>query len=112
MCIYLPDPISDVVKTILTCAIISKNDALGSSIICLSYSSKPFLSCSVPYLYFNILAVEIDGPYLEVNSYMCFLCFDVKAVLTYGRNVWILEIFLAESQKKTGLTYSGITNNN
>ena len=69
MIINLTYPISNVIKTFLTGTIICQNDTLSTSIICLGYCSKPFLTGCIPYLDFDVFAIEIDCIDFEVNSY-------------------------------------------
>ena len=69
MNIDLIDPVSYIFKAFSVCAVVGENNSLSSPIVSLSYSSKSFLSCGVPYLNFHIFALKVNGVYFEVDYY-------------------------------------------
>ena len=64
----LPDPVTYVVKAILSGAVVGQNDALSSSVVGLGDGPKPFLACGIPDLNLDCLSVEVDLPDFEVNA--------------------------------------------
>ncbi len=70
MILDLANPVANVVKTVLAGAIISEDDALGSSVVGLSDGPESLLASCVPDLNFNCLYVQIYVPDFEVNP--CF----------------------------------------
>ena len=69
MKLYLTDPILDILETFVLCAIISQNDAHGPLIVGLRDGAEPLLASCVPYLQFNVLAIDLHSLDLEINSY-------------------------------------------
>lgn len=65
----LSDPIPNIVEALLRCAIVCQYYTHCSLVIGLCDGSKPFLSSSIPYLQFDISAIDIYGFYLEINTY-------------------------------------------
>jgi len=98
MGINLSDPIRDVFETLGACTVVCENYSLGTSVISLCYCSKPFLTGSIPNLYFDVLTIQINRPNFEVDS--------------YGGYMRILKVFLAESEKKAGLSDARVPNDN
>ena len=47
---------------------VGHDDAHGSSIVGLRDGLKPFLSCGIPDLHADLLAVDLDGLDLEVDA--------------------------------------------
>lgn len=66
--LHLSHPICDVFKWLSTGRIISHDDSLSTSIVCLSDRSESFLSCSIPNLYFNLLPIKIYCSNFKVNT--------------------------------------------
>ena len=117
MCINLSDPIRDVFETLGACTVVCENYSLGTSIISLCYCSKPFLTGSIPNLYFDVLTIQINRPNFEVDSYTkikvnIFFYHLIWFILTYGGYMRILKVFLAESEKKAGLSDARVPNDN
>ena len=69
MKLYLTNPVLNVLETFLNGAIIGQNNAHGALIISLSDRAEAFLACGVPNLQFNVLSIDLDRFYLEINSY-------------------------------------------
>ena len=117
MCINLSDPIRDVFETLGASTVVCENYSLGTSIISLRYCSKPFLTGSIPNLYFDILTIQVYCPNFEVDSYIkimvnVFFFHIIQVFLTYGGYMRILKVFLAESEEKAGLSDARVPNNN
>ena len=117
MCINLSDPISNVFETLGACTVVCKNYSLSTSIISLRYGPKPFLTSSIPNLYFDILTIQVYRPDFEVDSYANIKVNNFSTnlnrfILTYGGYVRILEVFLTESEKKAGLSDARVPNDN
>jgi hypothetical protein len=72
----LPHPVADVVKGLLTCAIVGNDDTLDIPEISLCDSSVAFLPSGVPNLQLHIFAVYLDGLDLEIDAY----CGDMRDV--------------------------------
>lgn len=70
MVFYLPHPVSNIIKAILSRTIIRQNYTLGASVVRLGDCSKPFLTSSVPDLNFDSLTIQINVSYFEVNAYI------------------------------------------
>lgn len=68
MCLYLLQPVLDVIKRALFCAIVNKNDTHGALIVCLSDCSEALLPRCVPHLELYSLVLHIDSFYLKVNT--------------------------------------------
>ena len=67
MLLYLIHPVAYIIVTLLGSAVVAKNDAIGTFVVGLCYSSKSLLACCVPDLkldistvYGHILDFEID----------------------------------------------------
>ena len=102
MCINLSDPVRDVFKALGACTVVCENYSLGTSIISLRYCSKPFLTGSIPNLYFDILTIQVYCPNFEVDSYTkikvnIFILHVIEIILTYGGYMRILKVFLTKS---------------
>lgn len=59
------------VETLLVSDIVDKQYSHGASVICRGNRPESLLAGSVPYLQLNSLAVQIDCPDLEVDTYRC-----------------------------------------
>ena len=68
MVFYLAYPVVDVLEAFFASAVVSQNDTLGASVVSLRYGSEPLLAGRVPDLHFDVLAVQVDGFYLEVDA--------------------------------------------
>ena len=82
------------VETPLVRYIIHEEDAHGASVICGGDGAEALLAGGVPYLELHALAVELDGPDLEVDSD----CGDEGGC----------EGVFAESQQAAGLAYARV----
>ena len=69
MCLYLLEPVLDVVKATLLATIIHEQNAHGTLIIRLSDRPKPLLPRGVPHLQLDTLVVLLDGLYPEIDAY-------------------------------------------
>ena len=69
MILYLLNPRAHIRKAFLRSAVVSKDDALGASVVRLSNCLKPFLASRVPDLHTYALTVQVDYFFLEVNTY-------------------------------------------
>ena len=68
MSVNLFQPICDVCKCSLLCAVIDQDDSHSPFVICLSNCSKSFLSSSIPYLELDSLVIDQYGFDFEIDS--------------------------------------------
>lgn len=66
------DPVFNVVEGVPIVDGIGKDDAHGSSVVGLCDSFEPFLSCGIPDLKFDLMAVHVDKFCFEIDA--CMLC--------------------------------------
>ena len=69
MSIDLADPISNIIKTLLTRRIIGEDDTLRTPIVSLRDRTEPFLTRGIPYLNFYIFTVQLNCVDLEINTW-------------------------------------------
>lgn len=69
-----------VVKTLLVGNVINNNDSVSTSIKCRSYSSKPFLSSSIPQLQLDYFPIELYSVDFEIDPNSCIIAFMVCIV--------------------------------
>ena len=53
------------------CNIIHQQYSHGASVVCRGDCAESFLASRVPYLQLDPLAVQLNGPDLEVDAYRC-----------------------------------------
>lgn len=68
MCVDLLHPFANIIVAILVCHIISKNYPHGVFVVGLCYCAEAFLSCSIPYLQFDLFSVHVYSLYFEIDS--------------------------------------------
>ena len=68
MLLDVPDPVLDVVETLLVGNIIDKHDAHGPAVVGRGDGPEPLLSRRVPNLQLDLLPVQLDCPDLEVDA--------------------------------------------
>lgn len=56
------------VKAALICDIVDQQDAHGASIVCSCDCTETLLTCSIPYLQFHSLPVELNSSDLKVDA--------------------------------------------
>ena len=78
VCLDLLQPVLNVIKSSLFCAIIDKDDTHGALVVGLCDCTETFLASSVPHLELHALVLHIDGLDLEVNSYCKVKVSDMK----------------------------------
>ena len=69
MLLNVPDPVFDVIETLLVGDIINQHDSHGPPVVSCGYGAKSFLSCCVPNLKFDLLSVQLNCPDFEVNPW-------------------------------------------
>ena len=67
MLVYLLEPVGDVVVGVFTGTIVHQQYALSALVIRLRDGAEPFLASGVPNLKFNVLAINIEILYLEID---------------------------------------------
>ena len=90
MCLYLLQPVLDVIKRAFLGAIVNENDTHGALIVCLSDRSEALLPRSVPHLKLYSLVLYIDSFNLKVDS--------------DGGHVTCREVIFRESEKNATLS--------
>jgi hypothetical protein len=65
----LSHPVAYVIEGLLVCAVVGKDYAHCTLVVGLSDSAETLLPCCVPDLQFHILAIDLYGLDLEVNTY-------------------------------------------
>ena len=68
MLLNIPDPVLDVVKTLLIGDVIDQHDPHGPPVVGRGDGPEPLLACRVPDLQLDFLAIQLDSSDLEINS--------------------------------------------
>lgn len=68
MSLNLLEPVLNIVKSGLLCAVIDQNDSHCTLVVCLSDRAEALLPCRVPYLQLYSLVLNINRLDLEINS--------------------------------------------
>ena len=68
MLLDVPDPVLDVVETLLVGNIVDKHDAHGPAVVSSCDRPEPLLTRRVPDLKFDLLSVQLNCADLEVNA--------------------------------------------
>ena len=96
MCLYLLQPVLDVIKCAFLGAIVNKNDAHSALVVCLSDCSESLLPRSIPYLKLHALVLHIDSFYLKID--------------TDGGHVTCREVIFRKSKQDATLSDGRVTN--
>lgn len=67
--LYLTHPVAYVIEAVLHGAVVGKNYTHRALVVGLGDRSKALLPCGVPNLQFYVLAIDLNGFDLEINSY-------------------------------------------
>ena len=68
MLLDVPDPVLDVVETLLVGDVVHKHDAHGAAVVGRRDRPEPLLTRRVPDLKFDLLSVQLNCADLEVNA--------------------------------------------
>ena len=68
MLLNVPDPVLDIVKTLLIGDVIHQHDPHCPPVVGRGDGPESLLASRVPYLQFDLLPIQLYGPDLEINS--------------------------------------------
>ena len=69
MLFNVPDPVLDVVETLLVGDVVHQHDAHGAPVVGRGDGPEPLLARRVPDLQLDLLAVQLNCADLEVNTF-------------------------------------------
>ena len=91
----LSDPVTYVIEAVGLGAVVGKYDALRALVVGLRYCAEPLLPCSVPNLNFDVLAVQVNRFYFEIDADR----YDVR----------LLDVFLTQPEEQTRLAHLSVS---
>ena len=68
MLLDVPDPVLDIVETLLVGDVVHQHDAHGAAVVGSRDRPEPLLTRRVPDLKFDLLSVQLNCADLEVNA--------------------------------------------
>ena len=101
---YLSEPEAfDVFEALLFGDVVDDDDGVGTFVICAGYGSEALLACGVPYLEFDDVALDCDGPWLSFHVLE-------PEINTDGGEITLLEGVICKSPEERGLADRAVSN--